>query len=665
MEKITADNSLSKSADIIQQNLETLKFLFPTIVKEGKIDVTELQALLGEEVENDEEYYRFIWAGKSQARQEANKPSTGTLRPVKEESKDWDTTGNIFIEGDNLEVLKLMQKSYANKIKMIYIDPPYNTGKDFVYKDKYADNLGNYLSITGQTDEEGKKLTTNTESDGRYHSNWLNMMYPRLKLARNLLKDDGVIFISIDDNEVTNLRKLCDEIFGEENFVATFIWDGGRKNDSKKVSVGHEYILVFTKGLSVTLQENQEEYKDWRERKEGIDDIYSKYNLFAKQYNKDWVKVNKALQEWFKSLKDSHKSKSHEHYRYADAEGVYFASDLSGPDDGRKNRPRYEVLHPITKKPVTIPSRGWRWEQPRMLEEISKNRVHFGDDENSIPNAKIYLKENEFQAPSSVFYKDRRSASGNLKQLMGDKIFDFPKDVSVIKRLLNLVMNDNDIALDFFAGSGTLAEAIFELNSEKHLVSKFILIQLPESIIEGSKAYNAGYKAIPEIAKERIRRAGEKVRSELKEDLFAKERKSLDIGFRAFKLDSSNIKAWDGDVKNFQENLLSASENIKTDRTEEDVLYEILLKSGLDLSQPIEEKTIAGKKVCNIGVGALFICLANDINKAVAEGIGKWKQELEPATCRVIFKDTGFTDVEKTNSIQILKRYGIKEVNTI
>lgn len=665
MEKITASHPLSKSADIVKQNVGMLKSLFPTVVKEGKIDVEELKALLGEEVESNDEYYRFTWAGKSQARQEANKPGTGTLRPVKDESKDWDSTQNIFIEGDNLEVVKLLQKSYANRIKMIYIDPPYNTGRDFVYKDNYTDNLHNYLNITHQTDEEGKRLSTNTESDGRYHSNWLNMMYPRLRLARNLLKEDGVIFISIDDNEIHNLRKLCDEIFGEENFVATFIWDGGRKNDSKKVSVGHEYILAFTKGTLTDSEEYLEKAKNWRERKEGIDEIYSKYDLFSKQYNKDWAEVSRALQDWFRSLKESHPSRSHEHYRYADEEGVYFASDLSGPDDGRKNRPRYEVLHPVTKKPVPVPARGWRWEQPRMTEELSKNRVHFGLDENSIPNAKVYLKENEYQAPSSVFYKDRRSASGSLKQLMGDKVFDFPKDVSVIKRLLNLVISDDDIALDFFAGSGTLAESMFELNYEKKIVARFIVVQLQESIEVDTRAFNAGYKTIPDIAKERIRRAGEKVKSSAKDDLFNQDLKQLDIGFRIFKLDSSNINAWDGNVQDFEQNLLSAAENIKPDRTEEDVLYEIILKSGLDLAQPIEEKTIAGKKVFNIGLGALFICLANDLTTAVAEGIGKWKQELEPSTCRVIFKDTGFNDVEKTNSIQILKRFGINEVNTI
>ena len=251
MEKIDKGHSLSQSTDFVAQNIETLKTLFPTIVKEGKIDIKELQALLGDEVEAEDEYYRFTWAGKSTARREANKPSTATLRPDKENSKDWDSTQNIFIEGDNLEVLKLLQKSYANKIKMIYIDPPYNTGKDFVYKDSYNDNLGNYLAITGQVDEEGKRINTNSESDGRYHSNWLNMMYPRLKLARNLLKDDGVIFISIDDNEISNLRKVCDEIFGEENLFADMVViraEGGGL--AKKVIKGHDYLLVYTKSFS-------------------------------------------------------------------------------------------------------------------------------------------------------------------------------------------------------------------------------------------------------------------------------------------------------------------------------------------------------------------------------------------------------------------------------
>jgi adenine-specific DNA-methyltransferase len=660
MEKITADNPLSKSADIMQLNLETLKSLFPTIVKEGKIDVTELQALLGEELENDEEYYRFTWAGKSQARQEANKPSTGTLRPAKEESKDWDTTGNIFIEGDNLEVLKLMQKSYANKIKMIYIDPPYNTGKDFVYKDNYADNLGNYLSITGQTNEEGKKLSTNTESDGRYHSNWLNMMYPRLKLARNLLSEDGIILVNMDEHEIVNLTKILEEIFGENNDIGTIIWDKRNpKGDARGVAYQHEYILTFAKNKDTFLLN----HPLLRPKKNAQTILDKGTELFLKnKKNLNIDELNKEFLAWLNAqigIGIGEKA-----YNKIDEEGrVYQSVSMAWPN--KKKAPEdyfVPLVHPVTKKQCPVPPRGWRNPSSTMQKLLDENLIIFGLDENTQPRRKYFLLDNMNENLSSLLYYGG-SDTDLLEKL--DIPFDTPKVVNIYKEHINSFTDNRAIILDFFAGSGTSAHATMQLNSEDGGNRKFICVQLPEVTPAESEARKAGYETIADIAKERIRRAGEKIKSEMKEDLFTKEGKSLDIGFRDFKLDSSNIKAWDGDVKKFQENLLSASENIKEDRTEEDVLYEVLLKSGLDLAQPIEEKVIAGKKVFNIGVGALFICLADDLTTDVAEGIGKWKQELEPATCRVIFKDTGFTDVEKTNSIQILKRFGITEVNTI
>lgn len=623
MQKITANNPLSKSADILEENIETLKTLFPEIVTEGKIDFKVLQSLLGNEIEDNEEYYRFTWAGKSLARQEANKPSTGTLRPAKEESKDWDTTQNIFIEGDNLEVLKLMQKSYAGKIKMIYIDPPYNTGKDFVYKDNYKDNLGNYLSITGQTDEEGKKLSTNTESDGRYHSNWLNMMYPRLKLARNLLKDDGVIFISIDDNEVANLRKICDELFGEDNFEANIVWQKkyAATNDSKGFSTMHDHIICYRKSSDFNrnlLPRTEEQNKPYRNDDGDGRGLWRSDNLLVKTFSASAV---------------------------------------------------YPIVNPITKKEY-YPTEGnsWRASKETMNKWIGENRIYWGKDSKGAPQLKRYLNEvQDGRVPttwwsfSDVGHND--AANKELQALFSTKTpFDTPKPTTLLIQILTIACSANDIILDFFAGSSTTAHATMQMNSEDNGNRKFICVQLPETTPPESEARKSGFTTIAEISKERIRRAGEKI----KEEKFAKgEEFTTDIGFRVFKLDSSNINAWDGELQNLEENLLSAAENIKSDRTEEDVLYEVLLKSGLDLAQPIEEKKMAGKNVFSIGMGALFICLANHITKEVAEGIGKWKETLNPATCRVIFRDTGFTDVEKTNSVQILKRYGIEEVNTI
>ncbi|MBE0436064.1 MAG: site-specific DNA-methyltransferase [Methylomicrobium sp.] len=351
MEKLDRDSDGS-SLNIVQGNIDKLKTLFPDIFSEGKIDFDKLRETLGDQVETADERYNFTWHGKSAARRIAQTPSTGTLRPCKEESKNWDTTQNLFIEGDNLEVLKLLQKSYHKQVKMIYIDPPYNTGKEFIYPDNYKDNLDTYLEYTGQKDSEGRKFGTNAETSGRYHTNWLNMMYPRLKLARNLLRDDGVIFISIDDNEVANLRKLCDEVFGEDNFVSQFVWSGGRKNDSKLVSVSHEYVIAYVRSLEWY---NQNKIL-WRQRKKGLEDIYSQHEKLKRQLHDDYGAMTERLKNWFKGLPDSHPAKAHKHYSWVDSRGVYFPDNISWPGGGG---PKYEVLHPITNKPVKVPSRGW------------------------------------------------------------------------------------------------------------------------------------------------------------------------------------------------------------------------------------------------------------------------------------------------------------------
>jgi adenine-specific DNA-methyltransferase len=657
MEKITASHPLSHSADIIKQNLETLKELFPTIVKEGKIDVEELKALLGEELETGEEYYRFTWAGKSQARQEANKPSTGTLRPVKEESKDWDTTQNIFIEGDNLEVLKLLQKSYAGKIKMIYIDPPYNTGNDFVYKDNYADNLGNYLAITGQTDAEGRKLSTNTESDGRYHSNWLDMMYPRLKLARNLLGEDGLIFISIGQAEFANLTNVCNEIYGEENKIGAFVRlmkTGGNKGTF--YSPNTEFVLIYTRNIIKVKPFRDEISKDL------IEKVYTQIQVDGDRKGEKY-----RIMGLYQSYLDE---RPNQRYFIECPDGSYVippgVTMPSSVKDGAKVKP---------KKGDGV----WRWTYERYAEEKIGGNVIFkksgkadlidNHGKQAVWNiyTKIWLKDREEEGRIPVDLLDKyenRQSSKELKQL--GIPFDYAKPSGLISHLIKIAQIERDsLIMDFFAGSGTTAHSVMQLNSEDGGNRKYLCVQLPELTESESEAFKEGYKTIAEITKERIRRAGEMIKSEIKEDLFTKKERHLDIGFRVFKLDSSNINAWDGSVQKFEQNLLSVSENIKSDRSEEDVLYEILLKSGLGLAQPIEEKSISGKKVFSIGIGALFICLADKLTTAVAEGIGKWKKELEPATCRVIFKDTGFNDVGKTNSIQILKHYGITEVNSI
>ena len=634
MEKI---NALT-SANIVADNIETLKQLFPTIVKEGNIDLNELKALLGENVEDKDEYYRFTWAGKSQARLEANKPTTATLRPNKADSKDWDTTQNIFIEGDNLEVLKLLQKSYANKIKMIYIDPPYNTGKDFVYKDNYTDNLGNYLSITGQVDDKGKKLNTNTESDGRYHSNWLNMMYPRLRLARNLLKDDGVICISIDEIEFPNLRKICDEIFGEDNHIADFVWQNkkGGGNDSKYVAVEHEYVLMYAKN-EINLHNLFEPYKP---------SYLSRY----KEEDKDG-----------KFFWDTFRRKSgKQFYPVTCPDGSILEFD--------------ELNNPIS----------WLRSEKRFLEDVEKGEIRFVKINDKWS---VHFKQRlpEGKKPRSIFLEESiwstigttSNGSDEILGLFGKNVFSNPKPIGLIRHLLSFNTKENDIILDFFAGSGTTGEAIFRANNIDGSNRKFILVQLDEPISEINASSDADRITIKnaisileeldkklfisEITKERLRRAGTKIINEINEEDI-----NLDTGFKVFKLDSSNITAWDGNPDNLEQQLDVFANNIKTNRTEEDILFEILLKYGLDLTVPIEEKNIAGKTVYSIGLGTLFICLADGITPQISEGIGAWKQELNPSICRAIFKDSGFaSDKDKVNAMQILKRFGIEEVNSI
>jgi adenine-specific DNA-methyltransferase len=653
IEKIQAGDQLTQSKDLIQSNIDTLKALFPEIVTENKINFSVLQEILGEEIEEGDEYYRFTWAGKANARREAQKPSTGTLRPAPEESVDWDTTQNLYIEGDNLEVLKLLQKSYAGKVKMIYIDPPYNTGKDFVYKDNYKDNLRNYQAVTGQLNDEGNQTSTNSDSDGRFHSNWLNMMYPRLRLARNLLKDDGVIFLSIGQIELTSLVKITDDIFGESNrisIVGRLAKSGGNKG--KFFSPNIEYLLAYAKKVDLA-----EGFRDEMDS-ELIKKVYTKTQQGGERDGERY----RAMGLYQSSL-DSR------------ANQRYF---IEAPDGSLIIPPGNELPKVHKQGEKILPKNSndgvWRWTYPKYQEELEKGNVEFSKTKNKVlidsngdfsdwnVNTKIWLKDRqeEGQLPNDFISKfENRHSAKELKSL--DIPFDFPKPSNLIKYLAKISQTkNNDIILDFFSGSASSAHAVMQLNAEDGGNRKHIQVQLPELTDEKSEAYKAGYKTIAEIGKERIRRAAAKIQEEHPDKA-----KNLDLGFKVFKLDTSNIKAWDGNPDNLQESLFDAVDNIKEDRTAYDVLYEILLKYGLDLTLPIAAKEIAGKKVFSVGHGALFICLEEGITNAVTEGIGAWKQALQPEVCRVVFKDAGLTDVEKTNSAQTLQRFGITELKSI
>ena len=439
----------SQSMDIVADNISKLKELFPEAFIEGKVDFDALKEVLGDYVDGREERYSFTWNGKSKARMLAQTPSAGTLRPCKEESVDWDNTQNLFIEGDNLEVLKLLQKSYHKKVKMIYIDPPYNTGKDFVYKDNFKDNIKNYKEITGQVDGEGRNLSNNPETSGRYHTDWLNMMYPRLKLARNLLKDDGVIFISIDDNEFANIRKIADEIFGEENFIASIVWQGGRKNDSRRFSVVHDYILVYVKNENYL---SAREVK-WRERKEGLDQVYEKHKALLKKHGSNYDEASKELKEWFNDLGENDPSKEHSHYSKMDEGGVYYGDNISSPNYRENLIFEYKGYKP--------PKNGWRYNQEAMARLDREGLLIFPSSKESRIQYKRYLHHTETWAPSTFLYKDRRAASKSLSALMGGEFFDFPKDISVLARLIDTFTGESDLVLDFFAGSALLNKSNF------------------------------------------------------------------------------------------------------------------------------------------------------------------------------------------------------------
>ena len=627
-----------QSLNIPEEKREELLRIFPEVRTEGgQIDFDRLRLALGDMVDPGKERYGLNWPGKSACFKAIQTPSMGTLLPAPEESVNFDTTENLIIEGDNLEVLKLLQKSYIGKVKMIYIDPPYNTGNDFIYPDNYSESLQTYLDYTGQTGEEGKRFSSNTDTDGRFHSKWLNMMYPRLYLARDLLRDDGVIFISIDEVEHPSLRFVCDTIFGKENFIADMVWAAGRKNDSRLISISHEYILCYAKNAGYLSEKKTE----WRQRKKGLEDIYSQYAKLKREYGQDYSAMAKALKDWFRQLPDGHPSKVHKHYNNIDSRGVYFPDNISWPGGGG---PTYQVIHPITKKPVVVPSRGWMTsDQEKMKRWIAEDRVHFGPDESYVPCIKSYLKDREYQVPYSVFYQDGRAASKRLRQLMGNDCFPFPKDETVIQELIAMLGTQDGLVLDFFAGSGTTAHAVLDLNRQDGGNRKFILVQLPEP------TDCTNYQTIAEITKERVRRVIKKLNDEDSNE------KNQDRGFRVFKLAESNFTPWDSSIYQSPEALSRQMEmhieHVRHGRTDEDILYEILLKSGFPLSIPVQTLQVDGKTVYSIHDGLMLVCLDRNLTMPLVQAIVDRLPE------RVVFLDEGFAgnDALKVNAKEACK----------
>lgn len=633
MNKLSPEMPELQSMNITADNITKLKSLFSEAFNEDSVDFEVLKQLLGENVDDKEERYGLNWHGKRQARQLALTPSRGTLRPCKDESVDWDNTKNLMIEGDNLEVLKLLQKSYAGKVKLIYIDPPYNTGKDFVYPDNFQDNMKNYLEITGQT-EDGVRISSNAETSGRYHTDWLNMMYPRIKLARNLLKEDGFIFLSIDDNEVNNLKLMCDDIFGQENFVANVIWQKkySTKADSKNFSESHDYILCYKK---------------------------------SDQSKILGLPRSKQQESTYKNLDN-------------DPRGVWASDNLLRTEV--RDYAVFGITSPSGMEHYPPAGSSWRFNKDKIEELISDNRIWFGEDGNNKPRLKRFRSEVRDTIPPQTLwgFEHVGHTDEGTKQLA--ELFDStrspfpnPKPVRLLQRIVQIATKENDIIMDFFAGSGTTGQAVYELNETDKQDRKFILVQLPETLSKSNKEdLSAIYFCeeldkplyLSELTKERLRRAGNKVKA-INPDW------NGDAGFRVFKLDTSNIRPWEASAETLSQQLDAYVSPILEGRSEEDLLTELMLKRGIDLNVNIETRQFDGLTVSCADGGKLFTCFTSQIPASCVEvltkGIIDWHKSLKAGKDTVCyFLDDAFeNNVAKTNLCAILEQHGLTNLHSL
>lgn len=614
---VTAADPAAQSADIVADNIEVLRALFPDAFAEGVIDFDVLRQLLGDAVDDGDEKYGLNWSGKRQARRLALTPSLGTLRPAPEDSVEWGATRNMMIEGDNLEVLKLLQRSYARKVKLIYIDPPYNTGNDFVYPDDYSDNLSNYLRRTGQVDPDGARNTSNAESSGRYHTDWLNMMMPRLMLARQLMSEDGVLVVSVNDVESPHIRMLLDSVMGEENFIASLVWKSRQNKDNRTVtgvSVDHEYAICYGKSFRGS------------ERKEGS------YTNADNDPRGPWASANMV--------------------------------GLATPD--RRPNLHYDLIDPATGHNYGRPPLGWRYDRNTMARLIAEGAIIWPGDPNGRPRRKAFLADigGEFTGFSSIFGSDyfTRHGTADISELFGERVFDFPKPVGLLRELIVQTSQKDDLVLDFFAGSGTTGHAVMSQNAADGGRRRYIVVQLPEALNPENNDQKTAAdfcdslgkpRTIAELTKERLRRAATKVQADNPDT-------EIDGGFRVYKLATSNLKTWQPG-EDLQTDLLSAADNLAPGRSEDDLLVELLLKQGIDLCEPVVTKTIADRVVHAFGGGVLAVCLADVAAadaEALADGMAQWLLALTPAApTTIFFKDSGFeNDTAKTNVAAILEQ---------
>ena len=645
-----------ETPDMVAGNVEKIAALFPNCVTEAvdeekstkektvykkAINFELLRQMLSKDVVEGDEAYEFTWVGKKAAIVEANKPIRATLRPCPEESVNWDMTENLYIEGDNLQVLKLLQESYLGKVKMIYIDPPYNTGSDFVYADDFKMSSEEWVEESGTVDELGNHLFRNTDSNGRFHSDWCSMLYSRLMLARSFLSDDGIILINMDENEITNLQNICAEVFGETNDLGTIVWDKRNpKGDAKGISYQHEYILVYAKNkLAFTsMCKVQRPKKNAAAILKEAEELFSKLSLTYTLED-----INADFATWMRKQNDF--SGGEKAYNKIDENGdVYRPVSMAWPN--KKKAPDdyfVPIIHPVTHKACPVPDRGWRNPSATMKKMLAEGRILFGKDETTIPNSKYLLKENLYEnIPSLLYY------GGSDTDLLAElKIpFDTPKVVSICIEHIDSFTNKDDVVMDFFSGSGTTAHAVMQLNAEDGGHRKFIMVQLPEKCEESSEAYKAGYKTICDIGKERIRRAGRKIKEE--NPLTTKD---LDIGFRVLKLDSTNMKdVYYNPADITQTGLLDMVSNIKEDRNDLDLLFGCLIDWGLPLSLPYTSETIDGCTVHTYNDGDLIACFDTDIPDSVIRTIAKRKP------LRAVFRDAGFANSPaKINVFEIFK----------
>jgi adenine-specific DNA-methyltransferase len=639
-------------------NLARLAVMFPDAVADGRLDLEVLRGLLGEDVEPaGSETSGLRWVGMAEARRLSTLPANGTLLPRSDESVDWDSTRNIVIEGDNLEVLRLLRRGYTNEVDVIYIDPPYNTGNDFIYDDRRASTIAEHEADAGLRDEVGATQvgsgSVNAEERrlaSARHAKWLSMMYPRLLVAHSLLKETGVLIAAIDDNEHARLKLLLDRVFGAENFISNVVWDGARKNDSQFVSNSADYMLIYAKNASSLANVR------WREPKEGVDDVFAAGEAAWRKSGHDPAIATRLLREWYASQPKGRFTAGITNYNTIDDEGcIYYGDSLRKPQPTGSSR--YDLIHPVTGKPVRMHPNGWVFSQETMAEKNREGRILFGADHTTMAYYKRYLTEAVEQVPKSVFMRTRRSASQRLDALLDSSPFPFPKDSDELARWFKMIGSNDALILDFFAGSGSTGQAVMDLNALDGGTRRYMLVQL------GEKVGTDEYETIADITRERLRRAGKKI---AENQTLASAH--IDLGFRSYRLGSSNIKPWDGTG---ELNLLESVDNLVEGRSTDDLLVEMMLRLGIELTTPVETREVAGSKLYNLGGGTLYAYFGDNVTTEhsieVARALVQWRDKNPvDSDVTIVVRDTGFVDSSaKLNLDAAAKQAGFTNFRSI